>query len=89
MQLTEMEGLWHDIESAYQKTFTDEALEVLTTIVNRQLHWLRMIEDKDSMVKTLTEQLQRELQQMESKDRLTRLRRMDPVSYTHLLTNFM
>lgn len=49
---------------------------MLTTIVNRQLHWLRMIEDKDSMVKTLTEQLQRELQQMESKDRLTLLRRM-------------
>ena len=76
MQLTELEGLWHDIESAYQKTFTDEALEVLTTIVNRQLHWLRMIEDKDSVVKTLTEQLQRELQQMESKDRLTLLRRI-------------
>lgn len=77
MPLTELEGLWHDIESAYQKTFTDEALEVLTTIVNRQLHWLRMIEDKDSVVKTLTEQLQRELQQMENKDRLTLLRRMD------------
>ena len=76
MPLSELEGLWHDIESDYQKTFTDEVLEVLTTIVNEHLHWLHMIEDKDSVVKTLTQQLQRELLQMGNKDRLTLLRRM-------------
>lgn len=74
--LNETKDLLKKIDQAYKSIFTNEAIEALKNIVKRHLQWLSSIENKDSVVLTLIEQLQSETLQMETKDRLILLKRM-------------